>query len=129
MSAVRLLPWPVHEAFEYLAGIFLILAPFVLGFRDSPAFPVAIAIGVVLLAMAVLSGGRLGVVAVLPSPFHAALDYVAGFGLILAPFVFSFSDVDAALYASLFAGLAHLVVSLLTSYPRAEREAEATGRA
>jgi hypothetical protein len=127
MSAVRLLPWPVHEALEYLAGIFLVLAPFLFSFRDSAAFPVLIAIGVVLLAMAVLSGGRLGVVAVLPGSFHAALDYVAGFFLILAPFVFSFLDIDAALFSSLFGGLALLVVSLLTAYPRAEPEA--TGQA
>lgn len=124
MSAVRLLPWPVHEALEYLFGIFLILAPFVFGFRDTPAFPVLIAVGVVLLAVALLSEKPLGVVSVLPTQVHAALDYVLGFFLILAPFLFTFADTDAALFSSLFVGLAHLVQSLLTRYPvRAAAEA------
>ncbi len=118
MSAVRLLPWPVHEGLEYLVGVFLVLAPFLFGFRDSTAFPVLIAVGVVLLALAVLTGGALGVVDVIPPPVHAALDYVIGFFLILAPFLFAFVDVDAALYCSLFLGLAHLVMSLLTAYRR-----------
>jgi vacuolar-type H+-ATPase subunit I/STV1 len=118
MSAVRLLPWPVHEGIEYLAGVFLVLAPFVFGFRDTTAFPVLIAVGVVMLALAVLTGGALGVVDVIPAPVHAALDYVIGFFLILAPFLFAFVDVDAALYCSLFLGLAHLVMSLLTAYRR-----------
>lgn len=118
MSAVRVLPWALHEAFEYLAGVFLILAAFIFGFRDEPAFPVLVAVGVVMLATGVLTGGRLGVVDVLPPPVHAALDYVIALFLVLAPFLFAFTDVDAALYSSLFLGVAHFVVSIVTAYPK-----------
>jgi hypothetical protein len=117
MSAIRLLPWAIHEALEYVAGVFLILAPFLFGFRDSPAFPVLVAAGVVLLAIAVLTGGTMGVVDVLPPQVHAALDYVAALFLILAPFLFAFTDVDAALFSSLFLGVAVFIVSVITAYP------------
>jgi hypothetical protein len=125
LSAVRLLPFPVHHALDYIAGIFLILAPFIFGFRDTNAFPVLIAVGVVFLLLGLLSGGPLGVVDIVPPPVHAALDYVAGLFLILAPFLFTFTDLDEALFSSLFLGLAVFVESLLTSYPRRQR-AEAT---
>ncbi len=124
MSAVRVLPWALHEAWEYLAGVFLILAPFLFAFRDEPPFPVFVAVGVVLLATAVLTGGRLGVVDVLPPQVHAALDYVVALFLILAPFLFAFTDIDAALFSSLFGGVAHFVVSVVTAYPQ-RRQAEA----
>jgi hypothetical protein len=118
MSAVRVLPWAIHEAIEYVAGVFLILAPFIFGFRDEPAFPVFVAVGIVVLAGVVLTGGRLGVVDVLPAPVHAALDYVIALFLVLAPFLFAFTDVDAALFSSLFLGVAHFIVSIVTAYPK-----------
>lgn len=118
MSAIRVLPWPIHEALEYIAGVFLILAPFLFGFREETAFPVLVAVGIVLLAAAVLTGGRLGVVEVLPPQVHAALDYVVALFLIIAPFLFAFTDVDAALFSSLFLGVALFVMSVLTAYPQ-----------
>lgn len=127
MSAARLLPWPVHEIVDYLAGLFLVLSAFLFGFRDEPAFPVLLAVGVLLLAVAVLTGGRFGVVDVVPKPVHAALDYVVGFFLIGAPFLFGFVDIDEALYCSLFTGLALLVISLVTAYPQRAGAEAASG--
>ena len=119
MSAVRILPWVVHEAIEYAAGLFFVLAPFVLGFSEDPtAFPVFVGVGVVILAVAVLSRGPAGVVGVLPTQVHAALDYVLAFFLIVAPFVFGFNDLPVARNAAIFLGVAHLVVSLVTAFPR-----------
>ena len=121
MSAVRLLPWPVHHAVDYLAGLFFVLAPFVFGLQETVAFPVFIAVGVILLASALLTPGRLGVAEILPVRVHAVLDYVLAFFLILAPFVFSFGDLNVALSISIFAGVAILVMSLVTTYPLASR--------
>jgi len=72
---------------------------------------------VVILASVLLAPGRLGVADVLPVRVHAVLDYVGAFFLILAPFMFGFADLDRALTASIFAGVAVLVMSLLTTYP------------
>jgi hypothetical protein len=117
VSAVRLLPWTAHQAIEYLLGAFLVLAPFVLGFADTPALPVLVGAGVALLAVAVLSRGPLGIVDVLPHRAQAAIDYVLSFFLMLAPFVFGFREVGKALVVSVLAGLGFLVVSLITAYP------------
>ena len=117
VSAVRLLPWPAHQAIEYLVGIFLVLAPFVFGFVDSPALPVLVGAGTALLATAVLSRGPLGIVDVLPYRAQAAVDYVLSFFLMVAPFTFGYRDVTAALLVSVLVGLGLLVVSLITAYP------------
>lgn len=128
MSAVRILPWVVHEAIEYAAGLFFILAPFLFGFSDASdpaAFPLFVGVGVVILAVAVLSKGPAGVVGVLPGAVHAALDYVLAFFLIVAPFVFGFNDLTVARNIAIFLGVAHLVVSLVTSFPRDENGGDA----
>lgn len=128
MSAARLLPWPVHEGIEYLAGFFLVLAPFVFGFRDEgSAFPVFVAVGVLVLVVALVSRGPAGVVDILPARVHAALDYILAIFLIVAPFLFGFTEVDEALTICIFLGLAHLVVSLLTAYPRESAPEAVTG--
>jgi len=126
MSAVRLLPWPVHEAVDYLLGLFFVVAPFVLGLRESVAFSVFIAVGVVVLANALLTPGPLAVARILPVRVHAVLDYILAFFLILAPFVFSFAD-DPALTVSVFAGVAVLVMSLVTAFPLDMATPAATG--
>ena len=59
----------------------------------------------------------MGVVGVLPAKAHAALDYLLGFFLVLAPFLFGFADVEPALYASVLLGVAHLVLTLITRFP------------
>jgi len=128
MSPIRLVPWFVHEAIEYVAGVFFVLAPFVFDFRDETAFPVFIAVGVVVLAVALLSRGPAGVVDVLPAKVHAGLDYLLGFFLILAPFLFGFDQVEAALRLSVFIGVTHIVLTLLTAFP-VETEGAGAGAA
>ncbi|MDP9405701.1 MAG: hypothetical protein M3O86_03740 [Actinomycetota bacterium] len=50
MSAARLLPWPLHGTIEYVAGLSVIIAPFLFGFaNERPAFPVFAGVGVVIL--------------------------------------------------------------------------------
>jgi len=122
VSPVRLLPWVVHEAIEYVAGVFFVLAPFIFGFQDGPAFPVFVGVGVVILAVAILSEGPAGVLDVLPTPAHAALDYLLGFFLLLAPFIFRFSTARPALTISILLGVAHLVITLVTRFPKPDAE-------
>lgn len=118
MSAVGLLPWWLKVALEYAGGVWFVLAPFLLGFRDEgAAFPVSVAVGVALLVLGLLSRGRVGVAQVLPTRLHAAIDYVLGVALIVAPFPFGYTDVDAALLSSVVSGLLLVVVTLLTDVP------------
>lgn len=127
MSAVRLLPWVLHSAVEYLAGLFFLLAPFIFGFRDEAApFAFFMAVGLVVLIVAMLSPGRLGVLGVLPIPVHATADYVLGVFLIVAPFVF-FPDARLEQNIAIFLGIAHLVISLITRFPRPREVAAPDG--
>lgn len=115
MSFARLLPWPVHGTLEYLAGIFVILAPFVFGFREETAFPVFIGIGVVIVVLALLSSEPTGVADLLPPTVHSGIDYLLAVFLLIAPFLFAFETVPETI--SILLGVAHLVISLLTRYP------------
>ena len=117
MSALRLLPWPAHQAIAYLTGIFLVLAPFVFGLLDTSALSVLLGAGVVLLATAVLSRGPLGIVDVLPYRAQAAIEYVLAFFLMVAPFLFGFRSQTAGLLTSVLVGLGLLIVFLVTRYP------------
>jgi len=122
VSPVRLLPWVVHEAIEYVAGVFFMLAPFIFGFQAEPAFPVFVGVGVVILAVALLSKGPAGVLGVIPPAAHATLDYLLGFFLVLAPFIFRFSAEKPALTISILLGVAHLVITLVTRFPQPDAE-------
>jgi hypothetical protein len=117
VSALRLVPWPVHQAFVYVAGVFLVLAPFVLDLVDGGPLAVFVGAGVVLLGLGVLGKPPAGVANLLPLPVHAGMVYLTGFFLVLAPFMFAFRERPTALATSVFAGLAIIVVSLLTAFP------------
>lgn len=122
MSPVRLLPWVAHEAIEYVVGIFFVIAPFIFRFQTDPASSVFVAVGVLILAVAILSKGPAGVLRILPPAVHAALDYLLGFFLLLAPFVFGFSVATPARTLSILLGVAHLVITLVTRFPEPDAE-------
>lgn len=122
MSAARLVPWMVHELLEYGAGVFLILAPFfLLGDLDTAAFPLFVGVGVVLVVLQLITRGLASIAELLPVRAHATLDYLVAIFLIVAPWLFGFVDPEepeAALFTSVFLGVALLVLSLVTAYPR-----------
>jgi hypothetical protein len=125
VSAVNLLPWPIHEGVEYLAGVFFVIASFFFrGGDNAVVFPLFVAVGVVVLMVAVLSRGPAGIAQVLPTQVHGALDYVLAFFLLIAPFIFGFQSETAPLYVSMGVGLAHLVISLISSFPSEARPAD-----
>lgn len=126
MSAARLLPWLVHELVEYAAGVFLILVPFVLfgdGFGDgldTAAFPLFVAVGVVMVLLQLLTPGKASIAELLPVRVHATLDYLVAIFLILSPFLFGLnaaSEPDAALIVPVLLGAGYLVVTLVTRFP------------
>lgn len=126
MSAARLLPWLVHELVEYAAGVFLILVPFVLfgdefgDGLDTAAFPLFVAVGVVMVLLQLLTAGKASIAELLPVRVHATLDYLVAIFLILSPFLFGLntaSEPDAALIMPVLVGAGYLVVTLVTRFP------------
>lgn len=117
MSLVRLVPWVVHTAVEYVAGVLFLLAPFLFDFDSSTARYASIAVGIVVLLVAVLSKGGLGIMGALPTQAHATLDYVLALVLVLAPFLLGFADDTAGVTFFVLVGVAHAALSLLTRFP------------
>lgn len=126
MSAARLLPWLVHELVEYAAGVFLILVPFVLfgdefgDGLDTAAFPLFVAVGVVMVLLQLLTAGKASIAELLPVRVHATLDYLVAIFLILSPFLFGLNaagEPDAALVVPVLLGAGYLVVTLVTRFP------------
>lgn len=135
MSAARLIPWVLHEFIEYIAGVFLIVAPFVF-FRDmlgeTAAFPLMVGVGVAVVAVQLFTPGKAGIAELLPIRVHATLDYLVAIFLILAPFLFGLTadgEPEAALLIPILLGVAHLVITLLTRFPLEEAAAPATAEA
>lgn len=117
MSLARLVPWVVHTAIEYVAALLLIAAPFLFGFERDTATWTSIALGVVVLLVAVLTRGPLGVTKSLAASAHATLDYVLAVVLVLVPFVLGFAGDTAAVTFFVLLGVAHAGLSLLTRFP------------
>lgn len=133
MSAARLIPWLVHEVVEYAAGVFLILVPFVWfgdefgGGLDTAAFPLFVAVGVVMVALQLLTPGKASIAELLPVRVHATLDYLVAIFLILSPFLFGLTaagEPDAALIVPILLGAGYLVVTLVTRFPLEQPAAE-----
>jgi ABC-type microcin C transport system permease subunit YejB len=117
MSLVRLVPWIVHSAVEYAAAVLLLAAPFVFGFESGAARWTSIALGVVVLLVAILSRSPLGVTKSLPVSAHATLDYVLAVMLVLVPFILGFADDTPAVTFFVLLGVAHAALSMLTAFP------------
>jgi hypothetical protein len=118
MNVVRLVPWIVHEAVEYVAALLFVLAPFVFNFESDTARYTSIAVGVVVLLVAVISRGTLAVTQTLSASAHATLDYVLAVALVLIPFVLGFADDTAAVTFFVLLGVSHAALTLLTRFPR-----------
>ena len=111
MTALRLIPLPVHSVVEMLAGLALMVLPYALGMGPA-ALIVGPVIGALLMGLAlqiVDVGGTSSV-----SGHHAA-DFGIALGLAGASLVFAAVDGPAALLFGA-AALAQLALNLTTRY-------------
>ena len=102
---MRIIPTRIHGVIDYLMGVVLIAAPWVLGFAEGGAetwVPVIIGAGAIVYAM--LTNYELGVVGLLSMPMHLAIDAVGGIFLAVSPWLFGFAD---------FVWVPHVVVGVL----------------
>jgi hypothetical protein len=116
MSLFRLLPAWFHAIADYAVAGALILVAGVAG-GSGTAVGTGIVIGVVVLAVSMLTRYPLGIIKVLPFKLHSAGDYLAAALLLISPFALNFNGSDSGLTAFYIgAGLAVLAVSLITNY-------------
>jgi hypothetical protein len=123
MSVARLLPAWLHAVADYaVAAALIIVASFSGG--SGKAVGAGVVIGVVVLAVSMLTRYPLGVIKVLPFRVHSAGDYLAAVLLVVAPFTLNFNNSDTGLTVFyIVAGLAVLAVSLVTNYQYSPRRA------
>ncbi|HEV3001649.1 MAG TPA: hypothetical protein VGW75_12990 [Solirubrobacteraceae bacterium] len=114
MTALRIIPLPIHSALEMLIGLALGAAPFALGLSTAAAF-VGVVAGVLMVGLSLQSldtgtgdGIRLGA--------HLAADQGAALGLATAAAILA--SAGDPLAATLFAAAAigHLALILATRY-------------
>jgi hypothetical protein len=90
---MRFIPTRVHGMLDYLMGVLLIGAPWLLNFARGGAetyVPVVLGIGVILYSL--LTRYELGAVRVLPMSAHLAMDFFGGLLLAVSPWLFGFAD-------------------------------------
>src|SRR5262249_3694994 len=98
MSLFRLLPAWFHAIADYaVAGALILVAS--VGGGSGKAVGAGIVIGVVVLAVSVLTRYPLGIIKVLPFKLHSAGDYLAAALLLVSPFVLNFHSSDTGLTA------------------------------
>lgn len=114
----------VHGYIDYIAILFLFLAPSVIGFSGLPA-TLFYVLGIAYLAMVLLTAYPLGLVKLIPFPVHGMVEVIAAIGLVLLPWIAGFADFSAARNTYLFAGIVLFLVWLTTDYKAAVQRADA----
>jgi hypothetical protein len=90
---MQIIPRFVHGILDYVVGLLLISAPWLLGFADQTAATyVPVALGVGALLYSVLTNYELGLVRVLPFGVHLVLDFMSGALLAASPWLFGFAE-------------------------------------
>ena len=116
------IPRFVHGVIEYLAGVLLIAAPFLLAFKSDAAVAVSVIAGVIVIVIAASTDGSSSLVNSIPLPVHVLLDYALAAILVASPFLFGFSDESAPTAFFIVLGVAHLLITIGTRF-RGPKEA------
>jgi hypothetical protein len=109
----------VHGAIEYAAGVLLIAAPFLFGFKASAAVAVSIIAGVLVLVIAASTDGPTSLIDSIPIPVHLLLDLTLAAVLVASPFLFTFNDESAPTAFFIVLGVAHLLITIGTRFQTA----------
>jgi hypothetical protein len=119
---MKIISTRAHGVLDYLVGLLLIAAPFVLGFADNTAamwVPVILGAGTILYSL--MTDYELGAFHVLSMPTHLVIDLVSGIFLAASPWIFGFDD--RVYLPHLIVGLMEIVVVILSDRVPAGRAA------
>jgi hypothetical protein len=109
-------PLYLHGLVEYGVGGLSILAPFLFSFDSDVAKLVSILLGVAILVLGFVTESPTGVVRNMPIHSHVVLDYVLSLVLLVAPFVFGFTDDAAATAYFIVIGIGFILLTVATRY-------------
>ena len=114
---MRFIPTYLHGILDYLVGILLIVAPWILGFAAGGAetwVPVALGIGAIMYSL--LTDYELGAVRMIGMPTHLILDAMSGLLLAASPWLFGFDE--RVFVPHLVLGLFEIAAAALTNPAR-----------
>lgn len=111
---MRFISTKAHGVLDYLLGILLIAAPWVLGFYAGGAETrVPVVIGASILFFSLLTNYELGAIKKIPMRVHLVIDFMAGLLLAASPWLFNF---DEYVYLPhLVIGIAEMLIVLCSS--------------
>ena len=110
---MRFISTRVHGVLDYLMGMVLIAAPWMLGFADNSAatwVPVLLGVGVIIYSL--FTDYELGVFRGISMRGHLWLDALSGIFLASSPWLFGFSDYVSTPHVVL--GVAEVIAALTT---------------
>lgn len=110
---MRVIPTRVHAILDYLMGMLLIVAPWLLGFAQNGAetwVPVILGVGVLVYSMC--TNYEFGAFKLLSVRVHLAIDLLGGLFLAASPWIFGFADYIYVPHIIL--GIVEVVASLTT---------------
>jgi hypothetical protein len=110
------IPRFVHGIIEYVAGVVLIVAPFVLDYDKSGAKATSIVAGLLIILLAACTEGISGIVDQLGIQAHAVLDVVFAALLVASPFLFGFSNDGEPTALMIVLGVGYLLLFVSTRY-------------
>jgi len=83
----------IHAVLDYIVGILLIAAPWLLGFADNTAaMAIPIVLGASTIIYSLFTNYEYSLIGLLPYKIHLTIDFIAGLLLLSSPWLFGFSD-------------------------------------
>ncbi len=88
-----MIPLKVHNVIDYVAGIALVMAPYLFGFYDvTAARNVFLVLGLGLIGYSLFTNYYYSVAKAIPLKVHMAMDVTSGITLMLSPWVFGYAN-------------------------------------
>lgn len=103
----------IHAYLDYFTVVVFLLAPFMMSMSGA-ASGLAYALALIHLAMTLLTDFPLSAAPIIPFRTHGLIERLVGPGLLLCPFLFSFTGSAFVFY--LMMGFVIIIVTLLTDY-------------
>lgn len=102
-----------HGVLDYLSGILLIIAPWILGFATGgPAQWIPVIVGVMIIGLSIFTSYELGAVRMIPMRTHLTIDVLTGIFLAVSPWLFGFAE--TVFWPHLILGLMEMGAGIFT---------------
>ncbi|HEX8373202.1 MAG TPA: SPW repeat protein [Chthoniobacterales bacterium] len=123
---MKIIPRKTHGVLDYIVGLALIAAPWILGFADDTAATyVPVAVGIMALLYSIMTNYELGLAKIIPFNVHLTLDILSGIFLAASPWLFGFAD--RVYLPHVIVGVFEIMAGLMTSNSSADETAGSHG--